>query len=205
VNLLLEVRKLSLGYDRPLFKGLTFSIAGGNVVEIRGRNGAGKTTLIKAIMAQAAGGGRNELVLSGEIIPSQKLKLGYYEQEIGESGMNLTLASAVTKAHEGKGAAINDEKCRQVMAQYLFNPAVDGKTKVGDLSGGEKARLQIIRMLANNPNLLVLDEPTNHLDLPSIEELEKALAGYHGAVLFVSHDGYFTRTLAAEVVRLGRA
>jgi ATPase subunit of ABC transporter with duplicated ATPase domains len=79
---------------------------------------------------------------------------------------------------------------------------VDGKQKIADLSGGQKARFQIIKMLANKPNLLILDEPTNHLDLPSIEELEKALTNFEGGILYISHDTYFINTLGGTTVEL---
>jgi ATPase subunit of ABC transporter with duplicated ATPase domains len=84
------------------------------------------------------------------------------------------------------------------MGNYLFNPYEDGRTLVADLSGGQKARLQIIQMLAGDPNVLILDEPTNHLDLPSIEELENALREYHGALLYISHDSYLAKNLGGS-------
>ena len=90
----------------------------------------------------------------------------------------------------------------RTMGNYLFDPHADGQTLVSELSGGQKARLQIIRMLAPDPNLLILDEPTNHLDLPSIEELEDALKNYHGALLYVSHDSYFAEQLGGEELKL---
>ena len=90
--------------------------------------------------------------------------------------------------------SISDTKIRQLLADYLFTDA-DRMTPLARLSGGQKARFQIIAMLANDPQLLVLDEPTNHLDLPSIEELETALAKYSGAILYVSHDNYFREKL----------
>jgi ATPase subunit of ABC transporter with duplicated ATPase domains len=98
--------------------------------------------------------------------------------------------------------SISETKIRQLMSDYLFTEG-DGQVPVGKLSGGQKARLQIIAMLANDPQLLILDEPTNHLDLPSIEELETALAKYAGAILYVSHDTYFRQKLGGEVVSIG--
>ena len=99
---------------------------------------------------------------------------------------------------------ISVSKIRSLMSDYLFNEG-DGKTPLSRLSGGQKARFQLISMLANDPQLLILDEPTNHLDLPSIEELETALARYSGAVLYVSHDGYFRDSLGGDVVQVGAA
>jgi len=88
------------------------------------------------------------------------------------------------------------------MNDYLFNPHAHFDKPASALSGGQKARLQLISMLAGDPNVLVLDEPTNHLDLPSIEELEDALNQYQGAIIFISHDSYFTRNLNASVLHI---
>ena len=98
--------------------------------------------------------------------------------------------------------SINETKIRQLMSDYLFIES-DGQVPVGRLSGGQKARLQIIAMLSNDPQLLILDEPTNHLDLPSIEELETALEKYSGAILYVSHDNYFRNKIGGTVVQIG--
>ncbi len=199
---LLVVRNLSIGYDKPLFKNLDFHLSGGNHLEIKGRNGAGKTTLIKTILKETVGIGTVAQVFAGEI-KHPRLKLGYYEQEVNDAYLHLTLPEAISQAYLDKGATVNHQKVMQIMSEYLFNPAEDSKIKVENLSGGQKARLQIIKMFCNTPNLLILDEPTNHLDLPSIEELERALLKYEGAILFVSHDSYFTRNLAAEVITIG--
>jgi len=86
-----------------------------------------------------------------------------------------------------------------LMSDYLFTES-DLKIPISRLSGGQKARFQLITMLANNPQLLILDEPTNHLDLPSIEELETALTKYTGAILYVSHDGYFRKAIDGDVL-----
>jgi len=88
------------------------------------------------------------------------------------------------------------------MSDYLFTPG-DANIPVKQLSGGQKARLQLIAMLSNSPSLLVLDEPTNHLDLPSIEELESALEKYSGAILYISHDTFFRKNVGGKVVELG--
>ena len=86
----------------------------------------------------------------------------------------------------------------RVLSDYLFDPYEDRDHVVRNLSGGQKARLQLIKMFANDPNLLILDEPTNHLDLPSIEELEAALALYKGALIYISHDSYLAKHLGGE-------
>ena len=104
--------------------------------------------------------------------------------------------------HRDRGLDITTTKIRSLMSDYLFTES-DGKVPIARLSGGQKARFQLIAMLANDPQLLILDEPTNHLDLPSIEELETALAKYTGAVIFVSHDDYFRNKLGAELLQIG--
>ena len=101
-----------------------------------------------------------------------------------------------------KDLPISTTKIRSLLADYLFTES-DGQVPVSRLSGGQKARFQLISMLANDPQLLILDEPTNHLDLPSIEELETALEKYSGAILYVSHDGYFRRKIGGDVVQVG--
>lgn len=200
---LLVVRDLSLGYDRPLFDHLTFQLASGDRLQIKGRNGAGKTTLIKTILAVVANASPEADIIIGTITPHTKLKIGLYEQEISREYLPLTLSEAVTKAYQAKNVPVNDQIVKKVLAQYLFEPSIDAVLKVEYLSGGQKARFQMIQMLCDDPNLLILDEPTNHLDLPSIEELEKTLLGYHGAVLYVSHDSSFCNKIGGEVVEVG--
>jgi len=117
--------------------------------------------------------------------------------------MNTTLRDAIEQVHYDKGVSITEQKIMQIMSDYLFNPGFDGKLLVSQLSGGQKARLQMISMLATSPQLLILDEPTNHLDLPSIEQLETALHNFTGAVLYVSHDGYFRESVGGEVLAVG--
>jgi ATPase subunit of ABC transporter with duplicated ATPase domains len=114
----------------------------------------------------------------------------------------MTLGDAIMETYLDQGVPANDQKVKQIMSDYLFDPNGDGKLPISHLSGGQKARFQLIKMLCAGPNLLILDEPTNHLDLPSIEELEKALDRYTGAILYISHDSYFTRGVGGEVVEV---
>ncbi len=200
---LLNVSNLSLGYSVPLFEGVSIMLNTGDRVEIRGRNGAGKSTLIRAILDYA---NEKELHQSksfdGFIEPEPALNVGYYEQEIGSELLKLSLAEAIKKVYLAVNVDMNDEKMRGLAHQYLFEPERDLGLALGKLSGGQKARFQLIKMLAGKPNLLILDEPTNHLDLPSIEELEKALLNYSGAILYVSHDNYFRDKLGGEIVQI---
>jgi ATPase subunit of ABC transporter with duplicated ATPase domains len=150
-------------------------------------------------MANLAGG---IVQFNGEISLDPHVRVGIYEQEISPNYFDLTLESAIERMYLDKGLSISTTKVRGLMNDYLFTES-DIKTPVRLLSGGQKARFQLIAMLANNPQLLVLDEPTNHLDLPSIEELETALKKYTGAVLYVSHDNYFRQAIKGEVLFVG--
>ena len=201
-RLLVTVRDLSLGYgDAPLFRNVSFQIREGDVIEVRGRNGAGKTTLVKTLLATIHGSTLPAKVFDGVIDTDKKIRVGVYEQETAGDLLKLTLAEAIEHIFLSRNLPVGDTKVRQLMADYLFSPG-DAAIPVAQLSGGQKARLQLIDMLSDSPQLLVLDEPTNHLDLPSIEELEQALARYSGAVLFISHDSHFRAQLGGEVVQL---
>ena len=144
------------------------------------------------------------ILYSGNLFLDPQVRVGVYEQEIDERYLADPLETAIEKLYLSRNLPISDTKIRQLLADYLFTEA-DRMTPLARLSGGQKARFQIIAMLANDPQLLILDEPTNHLDLPSIEELETALAKYSGAILYVSHDNYFRREIGGEVVQIGAA
>jgi ATPase subunit of ABC transporter with duplicated ATPase domains len=201
-RLLVNISGLSLGYgEAPLFKGVSFQIREGEVVEVRGRNGAGKTTLIKTLLATVGNTQFSAKVFDGIIDVDKKIRVGVYEQETRSDMLNKTLAEAIEHIFLSRGLKVGDTKVRQLMSDYLFT-AGDANIPVSQLSGGQKARLQLIDMLADSPSLLVLDEPTNHLDLPSIEELEQALQNFSGAILYISHDTHFQKQLGGEVVQL---
>ncbi len=138
----------------------------------------------------------------GELSLDPHARVGIYEQEISEHYLGLPLAQAIERMYLDKNLPISTTKIRQLLADYLFVES-DTEIPLSRLSGGQKARFQLISMLANDPQLLILDEPTNHLDLPSIEELEHALQRYTGAILYVSHDGYFRDRLGGGVVMIG--
>lgn len=199
---LLKIEKLSLGYDAPLFKNINFSIGSGDRVFIKGRNGAGKSTLVKTILSQYTNHPYSSTIYDGTITLNKKIKIGEYNQEFDESYLHLTLEQAVSHAYLEHGITIDDREIKKLLSQYLFNPSSDGKLKLSSLSGGQKARFQLIRMLVDDPNLLILDEPTNHLDLPSIEELENALLSYHGGILYISHDTNFIDHMGGDVVKI---
>ena len=198
-HVLVSAKDLSLGYDTPLFAGINIDLREGEALELRGRNGAGKTTLIKALL-----GDTTIKKVSGDITLDKNVRIGIYEQEVSPTYFDLPLEEAIETMYLDRGLAITNTKIRSLMSDYLFTEG-DGKTPLSRLSGGQKARFQLIAMLANDPQLLILDEPTNHLDLPSIEELETALGKYSGAILYVSHDGYFRDAIGGEVLQVGKA
>jgi ATPase subunit of ABC transporter with duplicated ATPase domains len=198
-HVLVNVKNLSLGYgDTPLFENANIDLREGEALEIRGRNGAGKTTLIKALL-----GDTSATKFSGDITLDSHMRIGVYEQEVSPTYFDLPLEAAIEKMYLDRDLSISTTKIRSLLSDYLFTEG-DGKTPISRLSGGQKARFQMISMLANEPQLLILDEPTNHLDLPSIEELETAIAKYSGAVLYVSHDGFFRDALNGDVLMIGK-
>jgi ATP-binding cassette subfamily F protein 3 len=199
---LLTVRNLSLGYGTPLFSGLHCSLRNDDRIFIKGRNGAGKSTFVRTIMSAYRQQQPQATVYDGEIHLGPMLRIGEYEQEIGGKYLRLTLEEGIKTVYEELELPMGETLLRSLLAQYLFDPMVDGKQKIADLSGGQKARFQLIRMLACKPNLLILDEPTNHLDLPSIEELENALGAYQGGILYISHDTYFIDHIGGETVEI---
>ncbi len=203
---LIKVSNLSLGYGKtPLFENINFTIRSGERIRLHGRNGAGKSTIVKAIMSQVDGSPSVANYLKGSIETRPAIKIGLYEQEIDTSYLGMTLYEAIEKILRDKNLPISDQKIKQLMSDYLFNPMADGKTLVDNLSGGQKARVQLIAMLANDPQMLILDEPTNHLDLPSIEELENAMQNYYGAIIYISHDSFFANKIGGEEIKMDQS
>jgi ATP-binding cassette subfamily F protein 3 len=202
-RLLLTVRDLTIGYEQPLIIDIGTELRMGERLNLRGRNGAGKTTLVRTLLAAAGLGTSEATVYSGMMKYETSAKVGLYEQEIDQELLELTLGEAITEVLRDNDLPIDDQRVRRLLASYLFDPIADYNLPLSKLSGGQKARYQLIAMLAGEPNLLILDEPTNHLDLPSIEELEKALISYNGSILYISHDSYFCKKMGGEVLQIG--
>ena len=204
-RLLISAKDLSLGYgDTPLFSGINFEVHTGERLRLHGRNGAGKTTVVQAILSQVNNTPLLSRSFGGTIHTDKDVRIGLYEQEIAPKYLKMTLNDALERIYNDKGLPMSPQKAKQLLSNYLFNPMTDGQMLVSRLSGGQKARLQLIAMLANDPQILLLDEPTNHLDLPSIEELEQALQDYHGAVIYISHDSFFAKKLGGKTVTIGQ-
>ncbi|MCB9823071.1 ABC-F family ATP-binding cassette domain-containing protein [Candidatus Nomurabacteria bacterium] len=202
-RVILKVDNLGLGYkDESLFAPVSFEQRLGAKVELKGRNGAGKTTIVRTILDTVSGNKPDAKIFSGTIEHEKGVRIGVYEQEISSKYLDAKLSDAIETLYLSRGLPITDEKIKQLLSDYLFNPHTDAQMQLSKLSGGQKARFQLISMLAGDPQMLILDEPTNHLDLPSIEELEDALGQYHGSILYISHDSYFTKSLGGTVVEV---
>jgi ATP-binding cassette, subfamily F, member 3 len=176
---------------RVLFKGLTFEINWGDRVALVGPNGAGKSTLLRLIAGE-------EKPDSGSIRLGAAVRVTYFSQEQEQLQPDRTLLDEITATSE-----LDLKQARNHLGGYLFR-GDDVFKKVKDLSGGEKSRLALARLALSSGNCLLMDEPTSHLDLPAVEELEKALQGYPGTLIVVSHDRYFLQNLANRVLELGR-
>ena len=206
-HVLVRASNVSIGYTAPLFNGVNIDLREGEAVELRGRNGAGKTTLIKKLLAGASSSTGAEqakaspTIYEGELSLEPNARVGVYEQEVSPKYFDVPLGEAIERMYLDRNLSISTTKIRSLLHDYLFDEG-DANIPLKNLSGGQKARFQIISMLADDPQLLILDEPTNHLDLPSIEELEGALQKYAGAILYVSHDGYFQDAIGGDVVKI---
>lgn len=203
-KLLFRVRDLTLGYNTPVFTGLSFDLYETDRLQLIGRNGAGKTTLLKHLINTIEGKKTVSTMFEGEIKITNSVKLGVYEQEPAEEYLSLTLSDAIYKVYLDEGEPIGKSRLLSILDTYLFDKELHVDTPIGQLSGGEKARFQLIKMLAGKPNLLILDEPTNHLDLPSIEELEKFVKSFTGAIIYVSHDSYFVNAVGGKTMTLNK-
>ena len=189
-NDVLTVEDLSKAYDQPLFSNLNFQIHRGERVAIIGDNGTGKTTLLKII---------NQLVDAdtGTITLGTKVHIGYYDQEHQVLHLEKTLFEELSDAYPD----LTNTEIRNVLAAFLFT-GDDVFKRVKDLSGGERGRLSLAKLMLSKANFLILDEPTNHLDIISKEILEEALNRYTGTVLYVSHDRYFINQTATRILDL---
>jgi len=179
-DVVLEVESLSKAYDRPLFRDLSFQLPRGRRLGIMGPNGSGKTTLLKVLLGE-------ETADSGKVKRGHLVELGYYDQHLQSLAADLPVMRAVWP--EADPDAI-EQDMRNLLGRFgLVGDMV--YQRVGDLSGGEKSRAALARLVALGVNVLILDEPTNHLDIWACDALEQALLEFEGTVIVVSHDRYF--------------
>lgn len=190
-NDVLTIEHLSKSFGANiLFHDLHAEVKKGERVAIIGSNGTGKSTLLKILMDLVPAD-------SGTIITGSKVQIGYYDQEQQVLHMEKTLFDELQDAYPQLG----NTRIRNVLAAFLFT-GDDVFKRVGDLSGGEKGRLSLAKLMLSASNLLILDEPTNHLDITSKEILEDALNHYAGTVIYVSHDRYFINKTATRILEL---
>ncbi|MBU9723674.1 MULTISPECIES: ABC-F family ATP-binding cassette domain-containing protein [Bacillaceae] len=190
-NDVLSIDHLKLGYGgKTLIENINLKLTRGESVALIGPNGIGKSTLIKAISKKIA-------PLEGNIQYGSNVTIGYYDQEQTELTSNKTVLQELWDEYP----QTPEKDIRTILGNFLFS-GEDVLKIVYDLSGGEKARLALAKLMMKKANLLILDEPTNHLDLDSKEVLESALIDYPGTLLFVSHDRYFVNRMATRVVEL---
>lgn len=190
-NDVLELIGLSKSYDgMTLFSNVDFLLQRGEHVAILGDNGTGKTTLLKII---------NEIVTadSGSFRLGANVTIGYYDQEQQVLDDDKTLFEEMSDAYPN----LNNTKIRNVLAAFMFL-GDDCYKRIGDLSGGERGRISLAKLMLSGANFLILDEPTNHLDMESKEILENAINAYEGTVLYVSHDRYFVNQTADKILEL---
>ncbi len=191
-NDVLEIKKLTMGFDRNiLFRNLSFLVKKHDRLFITGPNGCGKSTLIKLLLGFLE-------PISGEIEFGYNVTVGYYDQENQNLDENSTVIDELWNAYPN----LTQTEIRNTLALFLFR-GDDIEKQVSVLSGGERARLTLAKLILSRMNLLILDEPTNHLDIESREALENALREFDGTIICVSHDRYFTRRLATRFVDIG--
>ena len=190
-NDVLSVENLSKSFgSQVLFKDISFEIKRGEHIAIIGDNGTGKTTLLKIL---------NEVVAAdtGLFRLGSKVQIGYYDQEHHILHMDKTIFDEISDAYP----TLTHTQIRNTLAAFLFT-GDDVYKLIGDLSGGERGRVSLAKLMLSEANFLILDEPTNHLDIASKEILEKALNEYTGTVLYVSHDRYFINQTATRIMEL---
>jgi ATP-binding cassette subfamily F protein 3 len=191
-RLTVQIKNLTHAYgDKILFLGANLEIERGDRVAFLGPNGAGKSTLLRLIVGI-------EEPTEGEIIHGHNVLIGYFAQNQAEA---LDLQKTVLNTIHDDFPKLTNEEVRTLLGQFLFSGDTVFK-KVGTISGGEKARLALAKLLLQPINFLILDEPTNHLDIPAKEMLETALKEYDGTVAIVSHDRYFISQVANKIVEI---
>lgn len=189
-NDVMHIQDLTIGYVSPITQPIQFEINKGDHIGIIGPNGIGKSTLIKTLAKRLP-------PLSGQVIDGANLKIGYYDQKQAEFRSNKTILNFVWDQYR----QMPEKDVRAVLGRFLFTQD-DVLKVINDLSGGEKARLQLALLMLERNNVLILDEPTNHLDIDSKEMLEQALKHFQGTLIFVSHDRYFINQLANRIFDL---
>jgi ATP-binding cassette subfamily F protein 3 len=194
-NHVLTVNELSVGYgEKVLATDISFILRRGECLGVIGPNGSGKTTFLRTILNQID-------PLTGEVRWGTKVQMGYYAQQLDDLDDRNEIIMELRRVAPASATA---GELRSFLAKFLFT-GDDVYKHVQDLSGGEKGRLALAKLIYSRVNVLVLDEPTNHLDIPSREALEEALAAYEGTIITISHDRYFLDRVATQILALDGA
>lgn len=183
----LKVKNLSIGYDKELCK-LSFNLERQDKLGIIGENGIGKSTLIKTLTGLIP-------PLSGKYIYGDRVSIGYFSQNFENLDNNNTIYEEIDKTYP----SMTPNEIRTLLGSFEFT-GEDVFKKINDLSGGEKVKLSLCKILNNKPNLLILDEPTNHLDIISKDTIEKILTNYNGTIIMVSHDRYLINNVCNKLL-----
>ncbi len=185
----LTIKDLSIGYDYELCK-VSFDAIYGNRIAVIGKNGSGKSTLIKTLVGKLK-------PLNGSYTFGKGIEVGYFDQEMAQLNSSNTVIEELWNCYPtlGKTQICNTLGCFQFKGD-------DALKQVNMLSGGEKVRLMLAKLMLKHDNLLILDEPTNHIDIPGKEALEKSLRDYDGTIIFVSHDRYFISGIATSILEI---
>lgn len=186
----LKVQNLDIGYSKSITPPINLEVKRHDRIAIIGPNGIGKSTLIKTIAQKIP-------ALGGNIVYGSNIQIGYYDQKQAEFTSNMTILDYVWNQY----SHMPEKDIRTILGRFLFTQE-EVKKVINDLSGGEKARLQLALLMLEKNNVLILDEPTNHLDIDSKEMLEQALQNFEGTLLFVSHDRYFINELANSIFHI---
>ena len=189
----LQAKDLAVSYEpdgEPLFQGVSLSLIRGESVALIGPNGIGKSSLLKVLVGELK-------PIAGEVQWGSRVEIGYYDQEQKDLNPHNTVLDELWNEYPH----LEEARIRTVLGNFLFS-GEDVFKKVSALSGGERARLALAKLMLRNANVLILDEPTNHLDLFSKEVLEAALMDYDGTLLFISHDRYFLNKMADRIIEL---
>lgn len=190
-NDVLSLDSLSMSFDSaPLFSNISFDIKKGEKVALIGPNGIGKTTLFRIILSKLE-------PKSGSVKLGSNVVIGYYDQEQSDLNLNKTIFDEISDTYPD----LTVTQIRNVLAAFVFTGDDVFKT-IDTLSGGEKGRVALAKIMLSKANFLILDEPTNHLDINSKEILEQALKSYEGTVLYISHDRYFINQTAQKIIEL---
>lgn len=186
----LKVQNSDIGYSKSITPTINLEVKRHDRIAIIGPNGIGKSTIIKTIAQKIP-------ALGGNIVYGSNIQIGYYDQKQAEFTSNMTILDYVWNQY----AHMPEKDIRTILGRFLFTQE-EVKKVINDLSGGEKARLQLALLMLEKNNVLILDEPTNHLDIDSKEMLEQALQNFEGTLLFVSHDRYFINELANNIFHI---